>query len=79
MQSKQAKILDLLEATNLNNAEIADAVGCVPAYVRTVQQRLLNGGITKADARWRKNNPNKVGEYRHRHKIKRRLAQLGAE
>lgn len=51
-QSKAAKIVDLLAATDLSNKKISEEVGCSAAYVRAVQQRLLGGGMSKADKRY---------------------------
>ena len=56
MQSKKQRILDLLEKTDLTNAEIARDIGCLAAYVRVVQQRLVHGGQTPSEAAWRKAN-----------------------
>lgn len=62
MMSKSKQIIDLLCNTDLSNKEIAERVGCRDAYVRTVQQRLANGGQTKSNERWRANNADKVRE-----------------
>jgi hypothetical protein len=37
--SKAERILKLLETTTLTNKQIAEKVGCLDSYVRTVQQR----------------------------------------
>ena len=51
--TKTDTIKALLEAGDLTRKEIAARVGCLPAYVRVVQQR-LNGNC--AARRWRARN-----------------------
>ena len=51
--SKAARIRELLQETDLSNQEIAAEVGCLDAYVRVVQQRLM--GVSH-DRNWRANN-----------------------
>lgn len=54
--SKAEKIRHFLETTDKTNQEIAEDVGCLDAYVRVVQARLLHGGQTPSDYAWRENN-----------------------
>ena len=73
MQSKKQRILDLLETTDLTNRQIASLVGCGPEYVRTVQQRLIQGGRTKSELRWLAANKDWDRQYRARKKLARAL------
>ena len=63
MQSKAEQIRDLLETTDMTAREIADVVGCLTAYVRTVRtvrHRLAGGGLSQGDRTWRANNQEKL-------------------
>lgn len=75
--TKAARIIHLLSTTDLTNKQIAEVIGCVDAYVRTVQQRLANGGDTVANRRWRKNNKDKYLA-QQREKQQRRYQDDGA-
>lgn len=59
-KSKAARITDLLATTDLTREQVADRVGCLPAYVRTVEQRLVGNCAAK---RWKERNPEFVREY----------------
>lgn len=52
--TKSAQIIHLLESTDLTREQIAAKVGCMPAYVRVVEQRLAGNDPAK---RWKKRNP----------------------
>lgn len=79
MPSKTEQILDLLEKTDLSNKEIAERVGCVAAYVRTVQQRLLHGrGNTASNIAWRNKNRDRYNQIAMRYYYKRKQAMATA-
>lgn len=66
MASKAAIIRDLLESTDVSSAEIAQTLGCLDAYVRVVQHRLLHGGRTPSERNWRAANPDRYAEINRR-------------
>lgn len=55
-QTKSAKIIDLLAKTDLTREQIAARVGCLPAYVRVVEQRLGAEPGQAPQDRWRQRN-----------------------
>ena len=82
MKAKAERIRDLLEATDLSNQDIAEAVGVLDSYVRVVQQRLISprsNSMSKADMNWKARNfdrwteKNRAGARRQR--LRRKLAQ----
>ena len=54
MSTKSDRILALLEHTEMTRAQIARDVGCLPAYVRVVEQRLAGNCAAQ---RWLERNP----------------------
>lgn len=40
--TKSGRIIDLLATTDLTREQIAEQIGCLPAYVRVVEQRLAD-------------------------------------
>ena len=66
--SKAQRILALL-AEGKTPKEIAAAVGCLTAYVRTVRLRAESpGSVTPGERTWRTRNPDKYREMKARHK-----------
>lgn len=55
-QTKSAKIIDLLAKTDLTREQIAGRVGCLPSYIRTVEQRLAAEPGNKPEQRWYRRN-----------------------
>lgn len=55
-KSKSARIIDLLATTDLTRAEIAARIGCLPEYVRVVEQRLAAEPGNRPEERWQKRN-----------------------
>lgn len=55
-KTKSAKIIDLLAKTDLTREQIAARVGCLPAYVRVVEQRLAAEPGNSPEQRWLQRN-----------------------
>ena len=55
-KSKSARIIDLLATTDLTRAEIAARIGCLPEYVRAVEQRSEAEPGNSPDQRWKMRN-----------------------
>ncbi len=62
--TKADAIIDLLASTDLTSRQISECVGCLPAYVRVVQARLLGGGASVADK-------NDAASFKAKHGVRR--------
>lgn len=71
-KSKSAKIIGLLATTDLTREQIAAKVGCLPAYVRVVEQRLIAEPGDAPARRWQKRNPDRQRKYRRDYMRRRR-------
>jgi hypothetical protein len=60
--NKSERILEL-DQRGLTTRQIAEEVGCDPAYVRVVRQRQKAGGDTEANIRWRRENWDRYSAY----------------
>ncbi len=76
--TKSERIRRALSETDKTREQIARDVGCLPAYVRVVEQRLLGGGLSKADRGYRERNAEKLRLYNLLRALARRRRELEA-
>lgn len=60
--TKSDRIIDLLATTDLTREQIAARIGCLPAYVRVVEQRLAAERGNGPQDRWHLRNSDKRRE-----------------
>lgn len=71
--TKSGRIIDLLATTDLTREQIAEQIGCLPAYVRVVEQRLAADSGEAPEERWyRRNRQARLGQMRAYNKTRYR-------